>query len=563
MPSDDDAHSFTILLSQYLAARPTLKAHILVIGITVVGFTVNGAARGPALRPARDITRADVDTLRREFSGGNVLVPGDPTYGQVKFFNGRFDHIKPAAIIQPTSEAGVLQAIQWAHRNGIRVSVKGGGHHYEGHSKIPGAVIDLSKLKMDLANQRLEVDPVSKASLITVGAGNNLGQLYSALAKQNRVVPAGTAETVGVIGHVLGGGVGDMGPHFGYATQSLERVRLMTFTGKTLDISDAGISEIKDGKPVPYVGNVTGAEVMKALRGGGQAAFGIITQATLKTHDTSKHDMRYFEIKPSGSLSQEQTVNLVSAWQKWQSSHPEFAKDVSSKLNMTRSGNSYNVEVSGVIATTDPAKVEAIKRSMSEFRSQMGGSQNVKFSATPQNIGQIFNAYKDPPSLFNNDKRNSHIVRSAMVPDQVSNAGVRNLVGNMISGGDNPVTIYAMGGAAREGLKERTSLQPGNFIVELETVNGSQQALDNYHKGFMAAAGLDHSYANYPGNGKVITNPAFQKIRDEFNPPAAQRVAHSPLADTIEAQQPRQPPKQAVAAAPPVLPPTAKPKSQA
>ena len=512
----------------------------------MVGFIVNGAPRGSVIKPARDITRADVDSFRREFSGGNVLVPGDPAYGQVKFFNGRFDHIKPDAIIQPTSEAGVLQAIQWAHRNGIRISVKGGGHHYEGHSKIPGAVIDLSKLKMDLANQRLEVDPVTKASLITVGAGNNLGQLYSALAKQNRVVPAGTAETVGVIGHVLGGGVGDFGPHFGYATQNLERVRLMTFTGKTLDISDAGISEIKDGKPVPYVGNVTGAEVMKALRGGGQAAFGIITQATLKTHDTSKLDMRYFELK--ATISKDQTVGLISAWQKWQTAHPEFAKDLSSKMNMSRSGNNYHIDISGVIATTDPTKVEAIKRSMSEFRSFMGNSHSLKVSQTPQNVGQIFNAYKDPPSLFNNNARNSHIVRSAMVPNEVSNAGIRHMVGNMISGGDNPVTLYGMGGAARQGLKERTSLQPGNFIVEMETVNGSQQALDNYHRGFMAAAGLDHSYANYPGNGKVITNPAFQKIRDEFNPPPAQRVAHTPLADIIQSQNPGKP--TAVAALP-------------
>ena len=505
-----------------------------------MNFLVNGEPVRPSTAmPARDVTANDLAQLRSQFRGGNVLLPNDAGYGQVRFFNGRFDHIRPAGIVQPTSDEGVREAINFMTRNGIRFSVRGGGHHYEGHSQSRGVVIDLSRLQADLANQRLESSrPGAEANLITVGAGNNLGQLYTAMSQRNRVVPAGTADTVGAIGHALGGGLGDLTPQFGYMAQNLEQVRLVTYTGQILDINDQGITEIRDGRATPYQGNVTGADFMSALRGGGQALAGIVTQAKFRTHDVSRHDMRYFEHKPANALSRDDTIRLISAWQNWQTSHPEFAGAVSSKLNITRSGDQYSVDISGVIATTNPSQVEAIRRSMGEFTSLMGGAPQSKFSSRPQSMAEIYAQNKDSPELFNNAARKHHTVRSSMIPGQIPSDAVRYLVNNMIPGGDNPVTIYAAGGATFNGI-ERTSLPRASLLVEMESVtrgNSSPDRLNAYHTGFMQASGNPYSYANYPGNGRIVTDPALiQRIRDEFDP---RRIVQNPLADIIQSQNP-------------------------
>ena len=75
-----------------------------------------------------------------------------------------------------------------------------GGHSYEGFSQSTSVVID-----MRLMNA-ITVDP--RTSTATVGAGDSLGGLYRAIAVHGLAFTGGSYPTVGISGHLLGGGYG-------------------------------------------------------------------------------------------------------------------------------------------------------------------------------------------------------------------------------------------------------------------------------------------------------------------------------------------------------------------
>ena len=95
----------------------------------------------------------------------------------------------------------MAEAIPFAHRSGIAVTARSGGHDFAGRSSGPGIVLDLRGM------DSLEVAD----GLATVGAGFRLGDLYAALASHEVTIPGGCGATVGIGGQALGGGLGLLG----------------------------------------------------------------------------------------------------------------------------------------------------------------------------------------------------------------------------------------------------------------------------------------------------------------------------------------------------------------
>src|SRR5688572_30525198 len=74
------------------------------------------------------------------------VVPGDPTYdADRQDWNKRFD-VHPQAIVYCRDRNDVAQAVRCATSQGIPLSVRSGGHCYEGFSLCDGFVVDVSKL---------------------------------------------------------------------------------------------------------------------------------------------------------------------------------------------------------------------------------------------------------------------------------------------------------------------------------------------------------------------------------------------------------------------------------
>src|ERR671930_1756303 len=103
----------------------------------------------------RDVNRlrgdvATIDTGWQELAAvveGDVVLPGSPRYDEVrKPPIPRFHDVRPQAIVLCRTPADVAEAIAFARRSGIGVSVRSGGHEFAGRSSGPGIVLDLTAM---------------------------------------------------------------------------------------------------------------------------------------------------------------------------------------------------------------------------------------------------------------------------------------------------------------------------------------------------------------------------------------------------------------------------------
>lgn len=102
------------------------------------------------------LEREAVERLRERL-GGTVILPGDPGYDESrKVWNAMIDK-RPAVIIQPSGVAGVIQAVRFARKQGLALSIKGGGHNVAGHAVAEdGLMIDLCRMRS------VQVDPARR-----------------------------------------------------------------------------------------------------------------------------------------------------------------------------------------------------------------------------------------------------------------------------------------------------------------------------------------------------------------------------------------------------------------
>jgi FAD/FMN-containing dehydrogenase len=200
------------------------------------------AVRGPVLTRSS----AGYDLARRVFEASSAA-------------------IRPLAVVQPLDARDVSAAVRWAAKHHVHIVAKSGGHSYGGYSTTTGVVVDLSRL-----------GGVSvQAGRATVGAGARLGAIYDGLASHGVAIPAGSCPSVGIGGHVLGGGFGLASRAWGLASDNLVSVEVVTAEGDVL---------VADAHHHP--------DLFWACRGGGGGNFGIATRFVFRTHPAA--DGAYF-----------------------------------------------------------------------------------------------------------------------------------------------------------------------------------------------------------------------------------------------------------------------------
>jgi FAD/FMN-containing dehydrogenase len=94
---------------------------------------------------------------------GCVILPTSETYETArKIWNAMIDR-RPALIVQCTGHADVVQAVKFARKHNLRVTVRSGGHQFAGRSIYDNCMlIDLSKLRSVMVNhmtKRVWVSP--------------------------------------------------------------------------------------------------------------------------------------------------------------------------------------------------------------------------------------------------------------------------------------------------------------------------------------------------------------------------------------------------------------------
>ncbi|XP_068321531.1 tetrahydroberberine oxidase-like [Pyrus communis] len=197
---------------------------------------------------------------------------------------------KPQAIITPHQYSHVQAAVVCAKKVGIQIRTRSGGHDYEGLSyvsKSPFIIIDLFNLRsidIDIKKERAWVD-----------SGATLGELYYAIAQKSKLYafPAGTCPTIGVGGHISGGGHGTLFRQYGLAADNVLDAKIVDVSGRILDRKSMG------------------EDLFWAIRGGGGSNFGVILAWKLRLVPVPPIVTGYMESK----TIEQGATKLVSKWQ--------------------------------------------------------------------------------------------------------------------------------------------------------------------------------------------------------------------------------------------------------
>jgi len=193
-----------------------------------------------------------------------TVFPGSASFESLtKGFNARWSAPHAQAVYLPLRPSGVPAAISAAQRDGHAgaLRVRGGGHCYEDFVFNPAttAILDMSLLN--------DVGFDAEKGVFYAEAGANNYDLQSRLIRMGRTLPGGSCPTVGLGGHVSGGGFGVLSRCYGLTVDWLTGVAL---------------THMKSGSPEPIAVSKqsTGAEadLFWAHTGGGGGNFGVITR---------------------------------------------------------------------------------------------------------------------------------------------------------------------------------------------------------------------------------------------------------------------------------------------
>ncbi len=199
-----------------------------------------------------------ITDFRGQFRGA-VIQPQDASYADArKVYNAMIDR-SPRLIARCADVADVITAVRFAQANGLRVSIRGGGHNAAGLGVCDGGlVIDLTPINY------VRVDPSSRSVL--VGAGCKWSDVDHATHAFGLAVPSGIVSSTGVAGLTLGGGMGHLSRKYGLTIDSLLAVDMVLADGSFVVAS-------ADENP----------DLFWAVRGGG-GNFGIVTSFLFEAH---------------------------------------------------------------------------------------------------------------------------------------------------------------------------------------------------------------------------------------------------------------------------------------
>jgi FAD/FMN-containing dehydrogenase len=224
---------------------------------------------------------------------GAVLRPGDDGYDDARaIWNGLIDR-RPALIVQCTGTADVVDAVNFAREQGLRLSVKGGGHNVAGNATNDGGlVIDLSAMR------GVHVDP--QHGVVRAEGGATWGEVDRESQLHGLAVPGGVVSTTGVAGLTLHGGVGHLRRKYGLTIDSLLSVDIVTADGQ---LRKASASE--------------NADLFWAVRGAG-SNFGVVTSFQFQAHPVGPMVAVAAVMYPLESARE-----LLAAWRDVMASAPE------------------------------------------------------------------------------------------------------------------------------------------------------------------------------------------------------------------------------------------------
>jgi hypothetical protein len=240
------------------SSRSLVQARAATLPSTTGPSTTGPSTTGPSTTGP---STTGPSTMEPSITGALPAVyPADPRYDTMRMgFNRRW--AGSPAYIQVVQNAGqTVAAVQRALDAGLRITVRGGGHCYENFvsGNDGGVIIDMSGM------QGVSQVP---SGWIRVAGGATLWNVYDTLFRDyNLTIPGGSCYSVGMGGHIVGGGYGLLSRQFGLTVDYLVAVDVVC-------VDRAGRARlVRATKDDPVTG-----PLLWAHTGGGGGNFGIVT----------------------------------------------------------------------------------------------------------------------------------------------------------------------------------------------------------------------------------------------------------------------------------------------
>ncbi|XP_015871680.3 berberine bridge enzyme-like 21 [Ziziphus jujuba] len=201
---------------------------------------------------------------------------------------------KPLLIVTPSHESHVEAVVVCSQIIGLQIRIRSGGHDYEGVSYVS---YDMPFILLDMFNLKTIAVDIDDGS-VWVQAGATLGELYYSIWEKSKVhgFPAGVCSTVGVGGHISGGGYGTMMRKYGLSVDNVLDANIVDVNGKVLDRKSMG------------------EDLFWAIRGGGGASFGVVLSYKLKLVPVPE-TVTVFGIETTLDQNSTMAIDIVYRWQ--------------------------------------------------------------------------------------------------------------------------------------------------------------------------------------------------------------------------------------------------------
>ena len=399
-----------------------------------------------------------LETLRRGF-GGDIIEPGAADYESARrtvFASGR-----PAHVLRPHSVEDVQAGVRFAAREGLVLSVRGGGHGHEGFgTNDGGVVIDLSKLA--------DVSIVDEERhLVRIAGGATWGQVAAALAPHGLAISSGDTKSVGVGGLTLSGGIGWKVRRYGLALDNVAAAKVVTADSEVVQVS-------AEENP----------ELFWAIRGGG-GNFGIVASFEFVAHPTT--DVFYGKI----SFPATDAATVLPGWAEYLRAAPEELTSVVNLANPAAGGHEAPVEIYVAFDDNDPQGAAAAIDPIRRLGTVIGDN------VTLQPYADVLAAGVVPPPTI------QVAVRSAFVDPEPVPVVLEILAEASASRQSPLIALRSLGGAVSRVPADATAYAHRQAeLLVVTTAAGPKAAVEAARPGLDATWGrlaphVDGAYANF------------------------------------------------------------------
>lgn len=204
----------------------------------------------------------------RNVCRGPVIGAGDARFLEAlhgNLWNRLIPDRAPQMIVKAADEDDIIATIKFARAHGLKVVVRGGGHNWcQPSLRNGGILIDLESL-----NKIISIDVEDRRAVIQPILSNR--EIQKALNAHGLAFPTGHCPQVKASGYFLGGGMAWNPTVWGYGTESLEAIELVTAQGALIRASET-----------------ENVDFFWAARGAGSGFFGVVTKYFLKLHALPK-----------------------------------------------------------------------------------------------------------------------------------------------------------------------------------------------------------------------------------------------------------------------------------